>query len=128
MKGIRSTTTSSGEALLAELNIRAHLKKEVRPDGSRLRCGRRVRGRKSADSFQALVRQRLLEAECTKEEREREVGIDAGHPTRHEAHSEPCCCPCEAHPESTANASQQRRLGKNRETANHGVRRVPWAR
>src|SRR5882762_7534012 len=46
------------------------------------------------------------EAECTKEEREREVGVDAEHPTRHEAHSEPCCCPREAHPECTANASQ----------------------
>ena len=46
MKGIRSTTTSGGEALSAELNIRARLKNEVRPDGSRLRCGRRVRGRK----------------------------------------------------------------------------------
>jgi hypothetical protein len=46
------------------------------------------------------------EAECTKEEREREVGIDAEHPTRHGAHSEPCCCPREAHPECTANASQ----------------------
>ena len=40
------------------------------------------------------------------EEREREVGRDAEHPTRHEAHSEPCCCPREAHPECTANASQ----------------------
>src|SRR5881398_478416 len=58
VKGIPSTTTSSGEALSAELNIRARLKNEVRPDGSRLRCGRRVRGRKSAGSFQALVRQR----------------------------------------------------------------------
>src|SRR5437762_2516861 len=46
------------------------------------------------------------EAESTKEEREREVGIDAEHPTRHEAQSEPCCCPREAHPECTANASQ----------------------
>src|SRR5437762_646381 len=46
------------------------------------------------------------EAESTKEEREREVGIDAEHPTRHGAHSEPCCRPREAHPECTANASQ----------------------
>src|SRR5690242_1617772 len=46
------------------------------------------------------------EAESTEEEREREVGIDAKHPTRHEARSEPCCGPGEAHPHRTANASQ----------------------
>src|SRR5258706_12828544 len=37
------------------------------------------------------------EAECTNEEREREVRIDAEYPTRHDAHTEPCCCPREAH-------------------------------
>src|SRR5438477_11512366 len=46
------------------------------------------------------------EAECTEEEREREVGRDAEHAPWHEAHSEPCCCPREAHPECTANAAQ----------------------
>src|SRR5207302_4501350 len=46
MKGMRSTTTADGEALSAELNIQARLTKDVRPNGSRLRCGRRARGRK----------------------------------------------------------------------------------
>ena len=46
------------------------------------------------------------EAECTEQEREREVGIEAKHPTRHEAHSEQGRCPGEAHPDCTANASQ----------------------
>src|SRR2546430_15786836 len=59
------------------------------------------------------------EAESTKEEREREVGIDAEHPTRHEAQSEPCCCPREAHPECTANASQPLPHDRLRPSAAH---------
>src|SRR6266576_2082748 len=59
------------------------------------------------------------EAECTKEEREREVGRDAEHPTRHEAHREPCCCPREAHPECTANASQPLPHDRLRSSAAH---------
>src|SRR5262245_43688675 len=45
------------------------------------------------------------EAECPKEEREREIGLDAEYPARQDAHREPRCCPHDAEPERTANAS-----------------------
>src|SRR5262245_48700507 len=46
-------------------------------------------------------------AESTEEDRERQVGFDAQHPTWHEANSKPGCCPSKSHPDCTANASQQ---------------------
>src|SRR4051812_31708280 len=46
------------------------------------------------------------EAEDPEDERDRDVGIDAKHPTRDGAHSGARCPPEEAHPDCTAHASQ----------------------
>jgi len=39
------------------------------------------------------------EAEYTEDERDRDVGIDAKHPTGNDDHSKQGCCPSEAHPD-----------------------------